>query len=208
MEIVFMRHGQTAWNARHLLQGANREIALTERGVAQVEAAAAGLARTGWTFDRVYASPFRRARQSADIVCAKIGGTPVVDDRVREISFGEYEGTPYLNGDYVDDNIRAAFECPSKYVPRGGESYAAVLARARDFLDNELRPLERTCARVLVVAHGGFLRAVTTVVRGTGIDEYWKDRQPNCCVHLMTLRDGRFALKAWNVDMTAEGVSK
>ena len=202
-----MRHGQTEWNARHLLQGANREIGLTAKGVAQVRAAAEGLARTGWKFDRVYASPYRRARQSAEIVCARIGGTPVLDERVREIGFGEYEGTPYLNGNYVDDNIRMAFECPAKYVPRGGESYASVLERTRDFLERELKPLEGTCSRALVIAHGGFLRAVATVVTGAGLDGYWEGRQPNCCAHLVELKDGAFELKERGIDLIARGTA-
>ena len=200
MLIAFMRHGQTEWNARHLLQGSNRDIDLTDEGVRQVEAAADGLACGGWRFDRVYASPYRRAVHSAEIVCSRIGGTPIVDDRVREIGFGEYEGTPYLNGSYADGNIRSAFERPSKYVPRGGESYAEVLARVRDFLERELKPLEGRCGRVLVVAHGGLLRAVMTTVTGSALDDYWRGRQPNCCVHLVELKGGRFTLRARNID--------
>ena len=200
MLIAFMRHGQTEWNVRHLLQGANRDIDLTDEGVRQVEAAADGLVRGGWRFDCVYTSPYRRAVHSAEVVCSRLGGVPVVDDRVREIGFGVYEGTPYLNGAYADDNIRAAFENPSKYVPRGGESYDEVLARVRDFLEHELKPLEGTCERVLVVAHGGLLRAVVTTVTGAALDGYWRGHQPNCCVHLVEFADGRFALRARNVD--------
>ena len=204
MLIAFMRHGQTEWNSRHLLQGANRDIDLTDEGIRQVEAAADGLARRGWTFDRIYVSPYRRAIHSAEIVCSRLGGTSIVDERIREIGFGVYEGTPYLNGAYVDDNIRSAFECPSRYVPRGGESYEEVLARVRDFLEGELKPLEGTCERVLVVAHGGLLRAVVSAVTGAALDDYWRGRQPNCCVHLVELRDGCFALKARNVDSSTE----
>ena len=205
MLIAFMRHGQTEWNARHLLQGSNREIDLTDEGVRQVEAAADGLVRGGWRFDRVYASPYRRAVHSAEIVCSRIGGAPVVDERVREMGFGIYEGTPYLNGAYVDDNIRSAFENPSAYVPREGESYGEVFVRVRDFLERELKPLEGSCERVLVVAHGGLLRAVVTTVLGTGIGEYWRGHQPNCCVHLVELKDGRFTLRERNVDPKAGG---
>ena len=200
MVIAFMRHGQTEWNARHLLQGSNRDIDLTDEGVRQVEAAADGLVRGGWRFDRVYASPYRRAVHSAEIVCSRIGGRPIVDERVREMGFGEYEGTPYLNGAYVDGNIRSAFESPSKYVPRGGESYDEVLARVRDFLERELKPLEGRCDRVLVVAHGGLLRAVVSTVTEAGLDGYWRGHQPNCCVHLVELRDGLFTLRARNID--------
>lgn len=199
MTIAFIRHGQTEWNARHLLQGANREIDLTEKGVGQVRAAAEGLRRAGWRFDRAYVSPYRRARHSAEILCAAVGGVPVVDDRIREISFGAYEGTPYLDGGYVDDNIRAAFESPLDYVPKGGESYAEVLARVRDFLDNELKPLEGACGNALVVAHGGVLHAVVTTVLGLGVDRFWEGRQANCCVHLVELKQGVFTLKERNL---------
>ena len=200
MLIAFMRHGQTEWNVRHLLQGANRDIDLTDEGVRQVEAAADGLIRGGWRFDRIYVSPYRRAVHSAEIVCSRFGGVPIVDDRIREIAFGEYEGTPYLNGNYMDDNIRSAFECPSKYVPRGGETYGEVMTRVRDFLEHELKPLEETCERVLVVAHGGLLRAVIATVTGAALADYWRGHQPNCCVHLVEFADGRFTLRARNID--------
>jgi len=197
--IAFVRHGQTDWNARHLLQGSNREIDLTEKGIGQVRKAADGLLRAGYAFDRVYVSPYRRARHTAEIICSYLGGKPVVDDRVREMDFGEYEGTPYLEGGYADDNIRAAFESPCDYRPHGGESYESVLNRIRDFLNDELRPLEGTCDRVLVVAHGGVLHAVVTILLGLGVDRFWEGRQSNCCVHLATLENGLFTLTARNL---------
>jgi len=197
--IAFIRHGQTEWNARHLLQGSNRAIDLTDKGVCQVRTAAEGLLRAGFSFDRVYSSPYRRASHSAEILCSVLGGTPLVDDRIREMDFGAYEGTTFLDGGYVDENIRAAFESPCDYVPRGGESYGQVLERIRDFLDRELRPLEGSCDRVLVVAHGGVLHAVVTTVLELGIDRFWEGRQANCCVHLVTLENGRFSLTGRNL---------
>lgn len=199
MTIAFIRHGQTEWNARHLLQGSNRDIDLTDKGVGQVQHAAEGLLRAGYAFDRVYVSPYRRARHTADILCSVLGGTPLVDERIREMDFGSYEGTPYLDGGYVDENIRAAFESPCDYVPRGGESYERVLNRIRGFLDHELCPLEGQCDRVLVVAHGGVLHAVVTTVLGLGIDRFWEGRQSNCCVHLVKLDNGRFTLTDRNL---------
>lgn len=203
MIIAFIRHGQTEWNARHLLQGSNREIDLNEKGVEQVQSAAEGLARAGYAFDRVYVSPYRRARHSAEVLCSVLGGEASVDDRIREMDFGEYEGTPYLDGGYVDNNIRAAFESPLDYVPQGGETYEAVLSRIRDFLDSELKPLEGLVERVLVVAHGGVLHAVVTTILGLGVERFWEGRQSNCCVHLVELEHGVFRLKERNVSFTA-----
>ena len=194
MRVLFLRHGQTDWNAMHRIQGGIAEIDLNEAGVRQAEDAADGLVRAGFSFDRVYSSPFRRAMHTAEIVCSRVGGSPVPDGRIHEIHFGEYEGTPYLEGGYCDENIRAAFENPPAYVPRGGETFGQVLARVRDFLDNELKPLEGVCDNVLVVAHGGVLHAVVTIVLGLDVSRFWEGRQRNCCVHVVDLSDGRFTL--------------
>ena len=200
MRIFFIRHGQTEWNARHRIQGGTVEIDLNADGVCQVEAAADGVSRAGLSFDRIYSSPFRRAMHTAEIICSRVGGTPIPDDRIHEINFGEYEGTPYLDGGFCDDNIRAAFEDPPAYVPRGGETFEQVLARVRDFLETELKPLEGSCRAALVVAHGGVLHAVAALVLGYGVSRFWEGRQPNCCVHEVELSDGRFSLLRRAVD--------
>lgn len=203
MKVYFLRHGRTEWNARHRIQGSNVEIDLDDEGVKQAEETAEGFRRAGLKFDRVYSSPYRRALHTAEIVCAGTGGTPVVDDRIREIGFGEYEGTPFFEAGFIDDNIRAAFEDPEKYVPRGGETYPQVLARVRDFLERELKPLEGKCEKVLAVAHGGVLHAVVTLVLGLDVSRFWEGRQRNCCVHEIGLENGSFTLLERNADYTS-----
>ena len=207
MNAYFLRHGQTDWNAAHRIQGGVAEIDLNADGVRQVEAAAAGLSRAGLAFDRVYSSPYRRALHTAEIVCSRVGGTPIVDERIHEVNFGEYEGTPYLEGGYCDDNIRAAFENPPAYVPRGGETFEQVLARVRDFLDGELKPLEADCRNVLVVAHGGILHAVVTIVLGLDVSRFWEGRQRNCCMHVVDVSAGRLSLARRAVDPVAMGAN-
>lgn len=203
MKVFFLRHGQTDWNAAHRIQGATSWIDLNADGVRQVEAAADGIARAGLAFDRVYSSPFRRAMHTAEIVCSRVGGTPTPDGRIREIDFGEYEGTPYLEGGYIDDNIRAAFENTPAYVPRGGETFAQVLARVGDFIENALKPLEGECGSVLVVAHGGILHAVVTLVLGLDVSRFWEGRQRNCCVHQVDISGGRLSLVRRSLDPTS-----
>ena len=200
MRIFFLRHGQTDWNAKHRIQGGIAEIDLNADGIQQAEAAADGMSRAGLSFDRIYSSPFRRAMHTVEIVCSRVGGTPISDERIREINFGEYEGTPYLDGGFCDDNIRAAFENPPAYVPRGGETFDQVLSRVRDFLDSELKPIEKSCRSILVVAHGGILHAVVTLVLGLDISRFWEGRQRNCCVHVADLVAGQFTLVHRSLD--------
>jgi broad specificity phosphatase PhoE len=201
MKIYFLRHGRTEWNADYRIQGANAQIDLDGEGVRQAAAAAEGFVAAGCRFDRIYSSPYRRALHTAEIVCSRTGGEPVVDERLHEINFGEYEGTHYLEGGFCDDNIRAAFEEPEKYVPRGGETFAQVLERMRDFLDRELKPLEGELDSVLVVAHGGVMHAVITLVLGLDVSRFWEGRHKNCCVHVLGLENGVFSLLERNVDI-------
>lgn len=203
MKIYFLRHGRTEWNANNRIQGSNEKIDLDDEGVKQAEGVAEGFRRAGLEFDRIYSSPYRRAMHTAEIVCAKTGGSPVSDGRIREICFGEYEGTPFFEAGFSDDNIRAAFEDPEKYVPRGGETYPQVLARVLDFLERELKPLEGKCEKVLAVAHGGVLHAVVTLVLGLDVSRFWEGRQRNCCVHEIGLENGSFTLLERNADYTS-----
>ena len=197
MEVYFLRHGETAWNRERLIQGATAWTDLTDEGVRVAEAARDGLRAAGLAFGRLYASPYRRALHTAQIIGAGLGLEPQVDGRLREISFGPYEGTRYSEGAFADDNIRACFLDPPAYVARdGGEPFDAVAARVKDFLDNELAPLADRCARVLAVAHGGILRTVLRLAAGVPLADFWKGVQPNCCAHVVDFTDGRLTLKA------------
>ena len=125
MDILFIRHGETDWNREMRIQGGIVEIDINARGVRQAELTRDGLVSAGLRFDRAFASPYRRARHTAEILAAPHGIAPIVDERLHEINFGPYEGTSIRA--FADDNIRAAFKEPTRYVPRdGGEAFAAV----------------------------------------------------------------------------------
>ena len=196
MEVYFLRHGETAWNRERRIQGSTAWTDLTDEGVRVAEAARDGIRAAGLTFDRLYASPYRRALHTAQIIGAGLGLEPVVDDRIREISFGPYEGTRYSEGQFADDNIRACFLDPPAYVARdGGEPFDAVAARVKDFFDSELAPQADRLSRVLAVAHGGILRTVLRLAAGIPLSDFWKGTQPNCCAHVIDFSDGRLTLK-------------
>ena len=102
------------------------------------------------TFDRVYCSPLSRCRRLA----AALGiETYTVEERLIELSFGDWEGTEWkalppeeLNG-WMADFVRQA--------PPGGESFQALYDRFADFL-TELG--ESDAERVLLIAHAGIIR--------------------------------------------------
>ena len=204
MEVYFLRHGETTWNRAKILQGSVPYTDLTYRGVRMAEETAKGMLAAGLRFDRVYTSPYLRARRTAEIVAE--GGTgpkPVADERIREMCFGKYEGVRYGKGDYPDDNLRNFFEngdfaAAGKYVPNGdgAETLADVGARLRRFLAEEVAPLEGSATRVLCVAHSLVLKALVREFAGDGAsDSAKRTLQPNCCVHVLNCENGRFSLK-------------
>jgi probable phosphoglycerate mutase len=142
----FLRHGETDWNAQGWSQG-NVDIQLNANGLAQAHQAAALLRGRG--IASIVASPLSRALDTAHIVAAAIGVAGVaVDQGLREAAFGDHEGQPM--GSWFDAWVGGT------YIPPGGESFAALRARAVAAVNRALR----RPAPVLVVAHGALFRAL------------------------------------------------
>jgi broad specificity phosphatase PhoE len=160
--IYFMRHGETDWNVEGRLQG-GIDTPLNELGLTQ--AAHAGRVLAG-LFARqaldasslaFVASPLQRARRTMDLVRAELKLPPggyALDDRLREIGYGHWEGSTLAQARASHPELYASRE-RDKWgaLPPGGESYASVQLRMRDWYDS-LR------ADTVAVAHGGTARAL------------------------------------------------
>jgi probable phosphoglycerate mutase len=160
--IYYIRHGETEWNAEGKLQG-GQDIPLNDLGRAQAANAGgilAGLfARDGRSEQSLafVASPLGRARSTMELVRGALK-LPIagyaLDDRLREIGYGDWEGSTLAQMQASDPAVFAARQADKWTVPPpGGESYAAVQARMRDWYD-QLK------ADTVAVAHGGTARAL------------------------------------------------
>ena len=197
-DVYFLRHGQTDWNREKRLQGSVSHPRLTDEGRRMAEATGEGMCAAGLRFDRVYTSPYARARETAELVAPKAGHEPIADCRLREMCFGKYEGMRYGKGDYPDENLRLFFEGDSdQYVPQGegAESFAQVQSRLREFLEKELRPQDGKVTNVLCVAHSLVLKSLVRELAGENVSAAAKKTlQPNCCVHTVRYENGKFKL--------------
>ena len=160
--IYYIRHGETAWNATGRLQG-TQDVPLNELG--RKQAAHAGNVLAG-LFERdrrdkndlaYVASPLGRARSTMDFVREMLGlaaGGYALDDRLREIGYGEWEGSTLAEMQAKDPEFyaRRLTEKWTMSAP-GGESYASVQLRMRDWYDS-------LKADTVAVAHGGTCRAL------------------------------------------------
>jgi broad specificity phosphatase PhoE len=164
--IYYIRHGETAWNAEGRLQGV-QDIPLNNLGRKQaacVGGILAGLfARDGRSETSLsfVASPLGRARSTMELVRGSLNLPPgdyAVDDRLREIAYGQWEGSTLSQMRQADPDIFAAREADKWTVPPpGGESYAAVQARMSDWY-------RQLTADTVAVAHGGTARALMVVL--------------------------------------------
>ena len=150
--IYLCRHGQTAFNREHRLQG-QMESDLTPLGRAQ--AGAMGdllhdlIARDPPAPWRIVASPLRRARDTAGIIGAKLGLPVEFDERLMELTVGEWEGR--LRADLAREHPEAFVSKTWFFAAPGGETYDQVMARVSDWLAEQAAEPER---RLIVVSHG------------------------------------------------------
>ncbi len=160
--IYYMRHGETDWNVEGRLQG-GIDTPLNALGLTQAAHAGRVLAdlfaRQGLDASNLafVASPLRRARVTMDIVRTELKLPPggyALDDRLREIGYGHWEGSTLAQARVSHPELYASRELDKwSALPPGGESYASVQLRMRDWY-NSLR------ADTVAVAHGGTARAL------------------------------------------------
>lgn len=151
VRLLLVRHGESTDNAAGLVQGQGGG-GLSELGRGQALAVADRVRAERFTV--ILASDLLRARETAEIVAAVLGGAPVVtDSRLREQGFGVHEGRP------VRQLLRAMVKSGADFTtfdPPDGEVSGLFRARVADFLA-ELAGL-RAGETVLLVTHHGFIR--------------------------------------------------
>ena len=157
MWIKLVRHGQSLANVGNLTAQdvGDSNIALTELGHAQAEAAGRELGREFLDDALIYCSPYRRTRQTLDGLLRGAGLSerpPVLEDpRLREVEHGYY--------DYESQQWDRAMHGWFYYRFRGGESPADCFDRVSTFLETMMRQVQRKqCERILIVTHGLTIR--------------------------------------------------
>lgn len=158
--LYYLRHGETDWNRENRLQG-QRDIPMNANGRAQArrcgELLRELLAREPDVTPDFVASPLGRARQTMELARTALGLDPAayrVDERLAEISFGEWEGYTLAElGKHSPDAVAARDREKWTYKPPGAESYSEMSLRVRGWYDS----LERV---TVAVSHGGVLRGL------------------------------------------------
>jgi broad specificity phosphatase PhoE len=180
--IHLVRHGQSEWNARGLLQGQTAHVRLSALGRRQAEAAAQALATC--TADALFTSDLTRAVQTAEAIARAVGRPARIEPRLREQAYGRFEGRPsrevyaaVAGADWHDPDLRIG----------GGESSAEVYARVGAALR---QCLAASAGSIVLVSHGDTIRIAAAWLSGHGPGEVpWIDT-PNGSITTVRLVDG------------------
>ena len=186
--LLLVRHGETDWNRDGRWQG-HSDTHLNDLGREQARRLAGDL----HDVDVVYSSDLARAKETAEILAGELGLPVRLDARLRERSFGAWEGMTAAE-------IEAAFaEAHGRWLAGEGagaddaEAFDAFGARVISFLGDVLeRHPDET---VLVVAHGGSIRVVHALASGL---DYVRDHRSipgvaNCVLARYAAKDGQLA---------------
>ena len=194
MELVFIRHGFSEWNAKNLFTGW-RDVNLTERGVEEAKTAGQKLLNAGFEFDIAFTSVLTRAIKTWNIVLEEshqLWIPQVKNWRLNERHYGELQGldkkaTAEKYGDeqvhiwrrsydtlppLLDPkdpnsahNDRRYAHLPADVIP-DGENLKVTLERVLPLWEDQIAPALLSGKRVLVVAHGNSLRALAKHIEG------------------------------------------
>lgn len=191
MKLYLVRHGETEWNHLRKMQG-QMDIPLNEYGIELAEKTAEGMKDI--KFDRIFASPLVRAKKTAEYIAENSGVIVETDDRLKEINFGEGEGSD-INVVKADSahSLHNFFIHPDQFIPMaGGETFAEVQKRGLDFLKDVVFPLEGEAENVAVVAHAAIIRSIMLYIKDRDLKDFWGGvYYKNCCVCEVYVRDGR-----------------
>lgn len=199
MALLLVRHGESEGNAGGIIQG-QLDLGLTDLGRLQASWTAESLSTT--TVAGIVTSPLQRSRVTAEVIGARLGLSPRLDDRLMEYGFGEISG---LNREEIAVRFpHLAF--PGFAVGVGGTWKAVPGEEGREAF------FERACAvtdalseeagdnALVVVTHGGFLNAACHHVFGLDyVNNPARFHFSNCSVtEIVRDRGGRLVMRRHN----------
>ena len=202
--IYLVRHGATSLTVEDRFAGSS-EVDLSDDGRRQVGSLAERLKDE--QLDAIYASPLARTMETAQILAAPHGLTPILEPGLREIDYGHWEG---LTRAEVERNHAEEYaiwqEDPFTIAPAGGESGVNVLNRVLPIFRRIVETHRHRAA--LVVSHKGTNRLLVSSLLGFDMRGYRDrlDQSPAALTILDFMSEVRPRLRLFNDVSHYEGI--
>ena len=191
--LCIVRHGETAWNAEHRVQG-QLDIPLNNIGLRQAQAV--GRALKDERFDAIYSSDLVRARQTADPIANILSMKILLEKDLRERHYGIFERLTYaeVKVRYPEDYARFEARDP-EYAFRTGESLRNFSARSISIITRIAG--SHPDRSVLVFTHGGVLDKLYRSITGLPLSAPRDFGIPNAGLNRIELAADRWQIRSW-----------
>lgn len=203
LKLYLVRHGESAWNVKHLYTG-QTDVPLSEAGERQAERVAEKFRAV--ELEALYASPLKRAHDTAKPTANLKQLQLRVEARLAEIHHGAWEGNPaaVIREQYADEYLAWRTQ-PHRVKMPDGESLEDVSLRAQNFLQELFA--EYSDGNILIVTHDAVLRVILLQTLGMGLGFFWRWRFDNASVSVVErIEGGHFRLASLNDAHHLEGV--
>ncbi|GMG98472.1 hypothetical protein Nepgr_000312 [Nepenthes gracilis] len=179
--VVLVRHGQSTWNEEGRIQGSSDYSVLTSKGEAQAETSRQMLLDD--SFDVCFASPLKRARQTAEIIWGHCREATIMEYDLREIDLYSFQGLLKHEGKerFGDAYHQWQVDAPNFNID-GHYPVRELWERARSCWN---RILVHESQSVLVVAHNAVNQALIATSLGLGTEYFRILIQSNCGVSVL-----------------------
>jgi len=184
--VFLVRHGVTAWHAEGRVLG-QRDIPLSEAGIAQAEEAAAAV--RGVKMSEVLSSPLQRAIQTAEIIGQAAGIEVARDPRLIDFQLGKWTGMTYDDVAKNEEYQRFVQQPDAERIP-GGESLEDVRRRAVSAVEQALAD-NATGDALAIVTHAGIIRVLITHYMGSHPANYHRVRVSPGSISILGFSDDR-----------------
>ncbi len=165
--IDLIRHGEPQGGARY--RGHRIDDPLSEKGWAQMWAAIGSAS----PWQQIITSPLQRCQAFADALAKKLGLPVQVDERFREVGFGDWEG---LTKQQVQARSQSEYNDfyrdPVNSRPQGAEALDRFMLRTSQALDEAIRNYQGR--HILIVAHAGVIRSLVSYTLGGSADAMYR----------------------------------
>ncbi len=176
--VLLARHGETDDNRPPLRFQGWRDTPLNDTGIRQAAGLAQRLADDGIV--SLWSSDLSRARETAEIVGARLGLRPRLDWRLREANRGDWEGRLFEDVAREEPERYAAWmRGGAEWRFPGGESLGEQQSRVHACVDDARAAGELPA---LLVCHGGSIRAMLSLSDPRGLDAFHEFEVPNTAV--------------------------
>lgn len=192
--LYLIRHGETLLNAEGIYYGWT-DCGLTTQGIAQAEGLAVHLAKL--KFDAVIASPLARTKETALIVSRLNEEDIHLDDRLKELNFGDWEGSNIKD---IQATYPAAWQAWvddwRNSPPPHGESFVSLYERVKDALNDILTV--HNGKTILIVSHQSCLRLITSLLLSGNDSGYWNFTFEHGSYSWLEVLDGHCTIRKIN----------